>query len=185
MRTRIFGAALAALVVASPAAAQDRAFSGAVRSSVPASVSAASDVNAIFDATRVDRARKLLARGERRWESYDLKGAERAFAEAALIMQEQQVYAGPALVSLAYVTYASGRPADAGRIMVDAAAEAAQFGDLELQAQSLYDASIAFAEAGDLKLARSLQAQATRVLASPMLPDAVKVRLLTRMATGG
>lgn len=168
MRTRITIAALAALVLAAPAAAQSTIPVPAVK----------------FDTVQVDRARKLLARGERRWDEYDLKGARRAYGEATAIMLEQQVYAGPALLSLAYVNYAEGRVAEAGKVLVEASAEAARFGDLELQATSLYEASIAFAEAGDRKTARTLRADAQRLLGSAYLPVATKQKLAVRMALG-
>jgi hypothetical protein len=168
MRTRITIAALAALVMAAPAAAQSTA-----------SVAAAK-----FDTMQVDRARKLLARGERRWEAYDLKGARSAYAAATHIMLEQQVYAGPALLSLAYVNYAEGRVAEAGKVLVEASAEAARFGDVELQATSLYEASIAYAEAGDRKAARALRAEAQRLLGSSRMSVATREKLAVRMALG-
>lgn len=168
MRTRITIAALAALVMAAPAAAQSSAAAPAVK----------------FDTVQVDRARKLLSRGERRWEEYDLKGARNAYAAATHIMLEQQVYAGPALLSLAYVNYAEGRVAEAGRVLVEASAEAARFGDVELQATSLYEASIAYAEAGDRKVARALRADAQRLLGSSNMSVASKQKLAVRMALG-
>jgi hypothetical protein len=161
MRTRVIIAALAAFAFASPAAAQEQVS---------------------IDTVRVERARKLLDRAERRWESYDLKGARSAFAQATWILQEQQVYAGPALLSLAYVTYADGRPADAAKVLVEASNEAARFGDVELQAQSLYEASFAAAEAGDRKAARALRAEAQRVMGSGYLPVASKSKLAVRFA---
>ena len=176
MRMHITVAALAALAIATPAAAQGR-----VAHSVGTPVMAPAIT---FDTVQVERARRLLDRAERRWEAYDLKGARRAYREAAQLMQEQQVYAGPALVSLAYVTYAAGLASEAGESLVDAAAEAARYGDLELEATSLYEASIAFAEAGDMKRARALRADVARLLGSPLLPDAVKVKLQTRIALG-
>lgn len=174
MRTGATIAALAALVLAAPAAAQS-----------PVSSTAAVGLPAItFDTARVERARKLLARGERKWEHYDLKGARRAYQDATQIMLEERIYAGPALLSLAYITYADGRPAEAGRVLVEASAEASRFGDLELQATALYEASIAYGEAGDRRAARALRTDAQRLLGSAYLPVATRNKLAMRIAMG-
>lgn len=176
MRTQLSVAALAALLVAAPAAAQSR--SGlAVRS--PVAVAAIT-----FDSARVERARTLLSRAEARWNAYDLKGARRDYAQAASILQEQQVYAGPALVSLAHVEYATRSPEAAAKALVAAAAEAARFGDLELQVTSLFEASLLYAEARDYAEARALLADARRLLASAYLPQSVKEAIERRIAMG-
>jgi hypothetical protein len=176
MRTQLTGAALAALLIAAPAAAQGR--SGlAVR--VPVAVASIT-----FDSARVERARTLLSRAESRWYAYDLKGARRDYARAAEILQEQQIYAGPALVSQAHVTYASEGPVEAAQVLVAAAAEAARYGDLELQVAALFDASLLYAEARDVGQAKALLADARRLLASSYLPASVKEAIERRIAMG-
>ena len=176
MRTQLTGAAIAALLIAAPAAAQGRSAFSTKAPVVAPSVT--------FDAARVERARQLLDSAERRWFDYDLKGARKDFARATEILKEQHIYAGPALVSLAHVTYASQTPDAAARVLLDAASEAARFGDLELQVTALYDASLLYTEARDYRQAKALFVEAKRLLASAHLPQDVKAHLERRMLLG-
>jgi hypothetical protein len=178
MQFTIRSAAVAALLVAgtaAPVAAQGRA-AFAARTPVPAGLR--------HDTVQVERARELLERAQRRWYAYDIKRARRDFARATDIMLDHDVYAGPALVSLAHATYASGEVEQAARVLVDAAVEAARFGDLELQVTSLHDASLVYLEAGNVKEAKSILADVRRLLASPYLPAATKAEIERRMALG-
>jgi hypothetical protein len=178
MYTSIRNAAVAALLVAgaaAPAAAQGRA-AFATRTPVVAGIR--------FDTAKVERARQLLERAQRRWYDYDIKRARRDYAQATDIMLDQNVYAGPALVSLAHATYASGEVEQAARVLVDASVEAARYGDLELQVTALYDASLVYREVGNAKEAKSILVDVRRLLASPYLPAPVKAELERRIATG-
>ena len=178
MHIRIPAAAVAALLVAgaaAPAAAQGRS---AFSSHVPATAGVR------FDATRVDEARALLERAEQRWNAFDIEGSRRDYARATDIMLDQNVYAGPALVALAHATYALGDAEQAARVLVDAANEAARYGDVELQVTSLYDASLVYREVGDAKEAKSILADVHRLLGSASLPAQVKESLQRRIDLG-
>src|SRR5689334_5637767 len=99
IHSRLLVAAGAALLVAAPAVHAQSAFNGRVREVA----------SARLDSVQVERARQLLDRAQQRWYDYDLKGARRDFAHASEIMIQQNVYAGPTLVSLAHATYALGQ----------------------------------------------------------------------------
>ena len=175
-KSTIRSAAVAALLVAgaaAPAAAQAPA-------AFAAHAPAAAGIS--YDTAKVERARQLLERAQRRWYAYDIKRARRDYAQATDIMLDHDVYAGPALVSLAHATYASGDVEQAARVLVDAAVEAARYGDLELQVTSLYDASLVYRELGNTKEARSIIGDVHRLLASPYLPSSTKAEVERRIA---
>lgn len=159
-------AAAAIAVVATPASAQ-RAHAGSY-------VPFAAATSAERDSAAVVRAQQLAERGGQRWHAYDLSGARRDFQAAAEILRARQLYAGPTLVSLANVTYTVDAPAKAAKVLVEAAEEAATFGDIAVQAQSLFEASVLFKQAGDEGQAARLLAATRRLLQSPYLPQDVK-----------
>jgi hypothetical protein len=170
-------AAVAIVGVALPAAAQ----SGQVSRS--ATYAAAPSVKR--DSVAFARAQQVSERADRRWHSYDLAGARRDYTQAVEILRSRQLYAGPTLVSLAHVTYVTESPLRAARVLIDAAEEAAAFGDLALQAQSLFEASLLYEQGGDEGQARRLLEQTRRLLQSPYLPAEVKERIARRMITEG
>ena len=174
MRTltaRTFLAAAAALLAVAPAA---RAQSSHSTRSPAASIR--------FDTSKVERARELLARAEQRWIEYDIDGSRRDYAQATAIMMDQNVYAGPALVALAQTTYAAGAPEQAALVLIDAAQEAARFGDHELQINALLDASLVYVELRNVTEANALRADVGRLLTSTKLPASVKSGLEYRVA---
>jgi len=177
--TTLRTAAVAALLVAgaaAPAAAQRASRGAAFAARTPAAAGSS------YDTVQVARARRLLDRAQQRWFAYDIRRARRDYAQATDIMLDHDVYAGPALVSLAHATYASGDVAQAARVLVDAAVEAARYGDLELQVTSLYDASLVYREVGDTKEAKSILVDVNRLLASAYLPASTKAEIERRIA---
>ena len=168
-------AVVAVAAVAMPAAAQSgRAAGSATYASAP---------SVKRDSIALARAQQAAARADRRWNAYDLAGARRDYAQAVELLRSRQLYAGPTLVSLAHVTYATESPLKAARVLVDAAEEAAAFGDLALQAQSLFEASVLYSEGGDPGQAGRLVEQTRKLLTSPYLPAEVKERIERRMIT--
>ena len=172
-RIQIAIAAIATIVAAAPAAAQ-RAHAGSVVT-YPAARTVSSDSAAFA------RASQLAERAGRRWHAYDLSGARRDFQAAVDILRARDLYAGPTLVSLANVTYASETQAKAAKVLVDAAAEAATFGDIALQVTSLFEASVLYREAGDHGQAIRLLASTQKLLQSPYLPAEVKASIERRI----
>ena len=171
MTARTLVAAAAALLAAAPAARAQSAFS----TRAPAA-------SIRFDTSKVERARELLARAEQRWIDYDIDGSRRDYARATAIMMDQNVYAGPALVALAQTTYAAGAPEQAALVLIDAAQEAARFGDQELQINALLDASLVYFELRNVTEGNALRADVGRLLASTKLPASVKSELEYRVA---
>ena len=166
-------AAAAIAVVATPAEAQ-RARAGSY-------VTYAAAPNAARDSVAFARAQQLSARADKRWRSYDLAGARRDFQAAVETLRARQLYAGPTLVSLANVTYTVDEPAKAARVLVDAAEEAAAFGDIVVQAQSLFEASVLYKEAGDVGQAVRLLDATRKLLKSQYLPQDVKSAIERRI----
>lgn len=172
-RIQIAVAVAAIAVVAAPASAQRaRAGSYVTYAVVP---------NAARDSVAFARARQLSERADRRWHSYDLSGARRDFQAAVEILRARQLYAGPTLVSLANVTYTVDEPAKAARVLVDAAEEAAAFGDVALQVQSTFEASVLYKEAGDMGQAIQLLEATRKLLTSRYLPQDVKASIERRI----
>lgn len=166
-------AAVLATTVAAPIHAQ---------SAFPRRVPVAAAVT--FDTVKVSQARALLARAEQYWNLYEIELARRDFAQATDIMRDQNVYAAPALVLLAQATYASGAAEQAALELIGASQEAARFGDQELQITSLYEASLVYAELGNMKEAKSILADVKRLLAQSHLPSSVKAQLEYRIEMG-
>ena len=166
--------AMAAIaVVASPASAQ--------RARAGSHVTYAAAPSAERDSVAFARAQQLAERGDKRWHAYDLGGARRDFQAAVDVLRARQLYAGTALVSLAHVTYTVGDPAKAAKVLVDAAEEAAAFGDVAVQAQSLFEASVLYKDAGDPGQAARLLAATRKVLQSRYLPQDVKAGIERRI----
>lgn len=166
-------AAIAIAGVALPAAAQS--------GRVSASATYASAPSVRRDSVAFARAQQVAERADQRWHAYDLAGAKRDYMQAVEILRARQLYAGPTLVSLANVTFASESPLRAARVLVDAAEEAAAFGDLALQAQALFEASLLYEQGGDEGQAHRLLAQTRRLLQSPYLPADVKQKIERRI----
>jgi hypothetical protein len=166
-------AVVAVAAVAMPAAAQSGRAAGS------ATYAAAPSVKR--DSIAFARAQQASQRADRRWHSYDLAGARRDYAHAVELLRSRELYAGPTLVSLAHVTYATESALKAARVLVDAAEEAAAFGDLALQAQSLFEASVLYAQAGDGGQAARLVEQTRKLLTSPYLPVEVKESIKRRI----
>ena len=167
--------AIAAIaVVATPASAQ-RARAGSYVT-YPAAAPSVSR-----DSAATARAQQLAERGDKRWHAYDLAGARRDFQSAVEVLRARNLYAGPTLVSLANVTYTVGEPAKAARFLVEAAEEAAAYGDIVVQAQSLFEASLLFKDAGDQGQAARLLGAARKLLQSPYLPQDVKAGIERRI----
>ena len=167
--------AIAAIaVVATPASAQ-RARAGSYVTYAAAAPSATRD------SVAAARAQQLSERADKRWHSYDLSGARRDLQSAVEILRARQLYAGPTLVSLANVTYTVGDLDGAAKVLVEAAAEAAAFGDIVVQVQSTFEASLLFTQAGDRGQASRLLDATRRLLQSPYLPQDVKERIERRI----
>ena len=167
-------AAAAIAVVATPASAQ-RARAGSYVTYAAAAPSAERDSVAFA------RAQQLAQRADKRWHAYDLSGARRDFQSAVEVLRARQLYAGPTLVSLANVTYTVDEPAKAARVLVDAAEEAAAFGDIVVQVQSLFEASVLYKEAGDHGQAMRLLDATRKLLQSAYLPKDVKAGIERRI----
>ena len=166
-------AAVAVAASASPAAAQR----------IAASPTYASAPSAKRDSAAA-KAQELSARADQRWHTYDLAGAKRDFQSAVEILRARQLYAGPTLVSLAHVTFATESPVRAAKVLVEAAEEAASYGDLALQASALFEASLLFEQAGDHGQAQRLLESTRRLLNSPYLPVEVKSSIERRIVAG-
>ena len=166
-------AAAAIAVVATPASAQ-RARAGSY-------VTYAAAPSAERDSAAAARAQELSQRADKRWHAYDLSGARRDFQSAVEVLRARQLYAGPTLVSLANVTYTVDEPAKAARVLVDAAEEAAAFGDIAVQAQSLFEASVLYKEAGDHGQSMRLLDATRKLLQSAYLPQDVKAGIERRI----
>ena len=174
MRTHIARLAAIAAIVAAPAVAQAQGIPAYASSSVAASVDFA-------DTTTAARARTLLTSAERSWKTYDLARARREYTSAVELMRAHDVYAGPALVSLAHVTYATDSHTRAAKVLVEAAREAAKYGDLALQARSLFEASVLLGQHGEVDHAAELLTEVQRLMTSPYLPDDVKQEITRRI----
>lgn len=166
-------AAAAIAVVATPASAQ-RARAGSY-------VTYAAAPNAARDSMAFARAQQLSERADKRWHSYDLPGARRDLQSAVEVLRARQLYAGPTLVSLANVTFTVDGSTKAARVLVDAAEEAAAFGDIVVQTQSLFEASLLYKEAGDHGQAIRLLDATRKLLQSPYLPKDVKAGIERRI----
>ena len=165
--------AAAIAVVATPAAAQ--------RAQARSYVTYAAAPNAARDSMAFARAQQLSERADKRWHAYDLSGARRDFQAAVEILRARQLYAGPTLVSLANVTYSVEDPARAARVLADAAEEAAAFGDIVVQVQSMFEASVLYKEAGEMGQASRLLDATRKLLRSQYLPQDVKAGIERRI----
>lgn len=174
MRTHIARLAAAVAIVAAPAVAQAQGVPAYKASTIAARVDFA-------DTTTAARARALLTSAEKSWKTYDLARARRDYASAVELMRAHDVYAGPALVSLAHVTYATDSHARAAKVLVEAGREAAKYGDLALQARSLFEASVLLGQNGDTGAATQLLAEVQRLMTSPYLPTDVKDEITRRI----
>lgn len=171
MRTVIARLAAVTAIAAAPAIAHAQ---------VPAFAATPTPSVAFADTSSAARAQAMIASAERSWKSYDLGRARRDYGSAIEFMRTHDVYAGPALVSLAHVTYATDSKVRAAKVLVDAGREAAKFGDLALQARSLFEASVLYEDAGDTGAAKALLAEVQRLTASPYLPQDVKEEIARR-----
>ena len=166
-------AAAAVVAAAAPASAQ-RAHAGshATYAAMP---------NVSRDSAAFARAQQLSERGDRRWHAYDLAGARRDFQTAVELLRSRELYAGPTLVSLANVTYATESPAKAAKVLVDAAEEAAAFGDIAVQVSATFEASLLYKDAGDIGQAARLLESTRKLLQSQYLPQDVKEKIERRI----
>ena len=168
-RSVLTALAIAAVtVVATPAAAQ-RSFASTAR----ISARAVPDTQVAID---------LAKRGDERWRAYDLPGARRDLQQAVEIMRANQVYAGPTLETLAHVTFSLESPTRAAKVLVEAAEEAARYGDVGLQVSALFEASVLYGQQGDAAHARELLGRVERLLSSRYVPQDVKESIRRRMA---
>ena len=174
-RIRISAVAAAIAVVAAAPAVASAQHASAARVTYVAAPSVARDSMAFA------KAQNLSERADARWHVYDLAGARRDFQMAIDILRTRDLYAGPTLVSLANVTYALETPVKAAKVLVDAAEEAAAFGDLAVQAEALFEASLLYKEAGDEGQAARLLESTQKLLQSPYLPQDVKAGIQRRI----
>ena len=174
MRTHIARLAAAVAILAAPAVAHAQGVPAFRSSAIAAKVDFA-------DTTTAARARTLLANAEKSWKTYDLARARRDYASAVELMRAHDVYAGPALVSLAHVTYATDSHTRAAKVLVEAAREAAKYGDLALQARSLFEASVLYGQSDDVGAATQLLAEVQKLMTSPYLPEDVKQEITRRI----
>jgi hypothetical protein len=177
-RIQIAAAATIAAIaaVATPAAAQ-RAHEGSYVTY------AAATTSATRDSAAAARAQQLVQRGDQRWHAYDLTGARRDFQSAVDLLRGRKLYAGAALLSLANVTFSVDAPDKAAKVLVEAAEEAAAFGDIVVQVQSSFEASVLYMQAGDEGQAARLLDATRRLLQSPYLPQDVKAGIERRIVT--
>lgn len=178
---RIQLAAAAVAIAASAAVAAPATAQGVHEAMRPTYAATAHFSDAQRDSLAVARARELSERADRRWHAYDLAGARRDFQLAAELLRARNLYAGPTLVSLANVTYATDTPAKAARVLLDAAEEAATYGDIAVQANSLFEASVLFQQAGDEGQSTRALESACKLLQSPYLPQDVKSAIERRI----
>jgi hypothetical protein len=164
--------AIAVAVVPAVASAQRApAFAATTRAAVRAAV----------DTAAASKAQAIIQRADARWHAYDLAGARRDYALAVEILKAGRVYAGPALEALAHVTYTVDSPERTAKVLIEAANEAASFGDLPLQVTSLFEASLLSYEAGEKMQGDALLARVERLLSSPYIPAQVKADIQRRM----
>ena len=178
-RIQLVVAAIA--VVASVAGAAPASAQGARVGGQPTYASAAHRADVASDSIAFAQAQSLAERADQRWHAYDLAGARRDLQRAVEILRGRELYAGPTLVSLAEVTYTTDTPAKAARVLVDAAEDAAAFGDIGVQVQSLFEASVLYNEAGDQGQSARLLESARKLLQSPYLPQETKASIERRI----
>jgi hypothetical protein len=166
--------ACAAILVAAPAARAQAELQNAPRPIATVTIVAKSP-----------EARKkiddLLARAQRRLQTNDVKGARDDYESAAWRLRGLNEYAGGALWSLAQVSFLMDPAPRTARLLLDAAAEAARYGDLALQARSLLEASILFDQAGLPARADETRGKLQTLLTSPYLPADVRTELTQRI----
>ena len=178
---RIQLAVAAIAVVASVAAAAPASAQGARVGAQPTYASAANRADVASDSVAFAQAQSLAERADQRWHAYDLVGARRDLQRAVEILRGRQLYAGPTLVSLAEVTYTTDTPVKAERVLLDAADDAAAFGDIAVQVQSLFEASLLYRDAGDEGQSAKLLDSARKLLQSPYLPQDTKEKIARRI----
>jgi hypothetical protein len=171
--------ATAAVIAATAAVATPAAAQGAHAGSYVTYAAAAP--SAARDSVAAARAQQLAERGDQRFHAYDLTGARRDLQSAVEILRARKLYAGEALVRLATVTYTVDGAAKAAKVLVDAAEEAAAFGDIVVQVQSSFEASVLLRQAGDESQASRLLDATRRLLQSQYLPQDVKERIERRI----
>lgn len=111
--------------------------------------------------------------------------AEIEYREAAEVARREGHLPSFTLWHLASAYYYEGNPQRAAAVLEQLSAEAAQRGELAVQALALFNAAWLNGEGGRGRVAATELADLNRLLRSPYMPDAVRDHLTARLAPSG
>ena len=129
--------------------------------------------------------RPVVVRGDALTGMRRFAAAEREYRNAAAIVRREGHLPSFTLWHLASAYYYQGDPQRAAAVLEQLSAEAAQRGELAVQALALFNAAWLNGESGRGRVAATELADLNRLLRSPYMPDAVRDHLTARLAPSG
>lgn len=128
-----------------------------------------------------DSASQFLDEGDRSWEAFQHRSAERAYAAAVVVEREAERLPATALWKLAAIQYAQQKLGDAARTLDHLASLAETYGHPEVQTRALLEAVVLHHKAGDNASARRSLERLLPLQNSPHLSDDLRRQLETRL----